>query len=93
MNSLIQCKTTILPLLIAGALSCFGFLSKAEAVLPPPDGGYREGNTAEGQDALLSLTSGTYNTAVGFFSLQAVTEGNFNTAVGTGSALSQYRAT
>jgi len=27
MNSMIQCKPTILPLLIAGALACFGLLS------------------------------------------------------------------
>jgi len=37
----------------------------AEAVIPPPDGAYPEGNTAERQNALLSLTTGTYNTAVG----------------------------
>ena len=40
MNRLIQCKTTILPLLIAGVLACFGLLPKAEAVVPAPDGGY-----------------------------------------------------
>jgi len=33
-------------------------LPKARAVVPPPDGGYPGGNTAEGQNALLSLTSG-----------------------------------
>jgi hypothetical protein len=50
-------------------LTCVGFFPKAQAINPPPDGGYPGGNTAEGQSALLSLTSGTYNTAVGFFSL------------------------
>ena len=40
MNPLIQCKTTILPLLIAGVLACFGLLQVAQAVDPPPDGGY-----------------------------------------------------
>jgi Chaperone of endosialidase len=82
MNRLIQCKTTILPLLIAGVLACFGLLPKAEAVVPAPDGGYPGGNTAEGQAALFSLTTGTYNTAVGLFSLRALTTGNFNTAIG-----------
>jgi len=37
----------------------------AQAVSPPPDGGYPGGNTAEGQGALLSLTDGAFNTAVG----------------------------
>ena len=58
-----------------------------QAVSPPPDGGYPGGNTAEGQNALLSLTSGTYNTAVGLFSLRTLTDGRFNTAVGAGALL------
>ena len=57
-----------------------------QAVSPPPDGGYPGGNTAEGQNALLSLT-GTYNTAVGLFSLRTLTEGRFNTAVGAAAFL------
>ena len=32
------------------------------AVVPPPDGGYPNQNTAEGDSALFSLTSGTDNT-------------------------------
>jgi len=40
---------------------------------------------AEGQSALLSLTSGTYNTAVGLFSLITDAEGGFNTAIGAGA--------
>src|SRR5438874_11848873 len=59
----------------------------AQAISPPPDGGYLGGNTAEGQNALLSLTTGTYNTAVGLFSLRTNTEGNFNTAIGAGTLL------
>jgi Chaperone of endosialidase len=42
---------------------------------------------AEGQSALLSLTSGTYNTAVGLFSLITDAEGGFNTAIGAGALL------
>ena len=61
---------------------CIGLLPKAQAVSPPPDGGYPGGNTAEGQDALFSLTTGTYNTAVGSFSLSATTIGDFSTATG-----------
>jgi Chaperone of endosialidase len=85
MNPLIQCKTTILPLLIASALACFALLPKVEAVVPPPDGGYPGGNTAEGQDALLSLTTGGYNTAVGFLSLSTDTTSGSNTAIGAGA--------
>jgi len=60
-------------------------LPVAQAVNPPPDGGYAGGNTAEGQAALLNLTSGTFNTAVGLFSLRSNTENTFNTAVGAGA--------
>jgi hypothetical protein len=50
---------------ILSVLTSFVVLPQTQAVSPPPDGGYPNGNTAEGQSALLSLTSGTYNTAVG----------------------------
>jgi hypothetical protein len=60
---------------------------KAQAVVPPPDGGYPGGNTAEGASALFSLTTGSYNTAVGFFSLRSNTIGSFNTATGAGALL------
>ena len=85
MNRLIQCKTTILPLLIAGVLACFGLLSKAAAVVPAPDGGYPGGNTAEGQNALLSRTTGGFNAAIGWLSLRGLTTGSFNTGVGAGT--------
>jgi Chaperone of endosialidase len=84
MNPLIQLKTTPL-LLITLALLCFGLLSTTQAVVPAPDGGYPGGNTAEGQNSLFSLTSGTFNTAVGFLSLKANTEGSFCTGVGAGT--------
>jgi hypothetical protein len=64
---------------------CIGFLSRAQAVVPPPDGGYPGGDTAEGQSALLSLTTGGFNTAVGFSSLRSDTDGAFNTAIGAGT--------
>jgi trimeric autotransporter adhesin len=85
MNPLIQCKTTILPLLIAGVLAGFGLLPKADAVVPAPDGGYPNFTTAAGDHALQALTSGVGNTAIGTFSLFSVTTGSFNTAVGAGA--------
>jgi Chaperone of endosialidase len=59
----------------------------SQAVLPPPDGGYPGFNTAEGQNALFSLTTGSANTAVGWFSLFSDTDGSFNTATGAGALL------
>jgi trimeric autotransporter adhesin len=59
----------------------------AHAVSPPPDGGYPGGNTAEGQSALFSLTTGGFNTAVGFLSLRSNTTGSFSTAIGAGALL------
>jgi hypothetical protein len=72
---------------IFSALGSFALLPMVQAVVPPPDGGYPGGNTAEGQNALLSLTTGTFNTAIGLFSLLSNTEGNFNTAIGAGALL------
>jgi Chaperone of endosialidase len=69
------------------ALACFALLPTAQAVVPAPDGGYPGGNTAEGQKALLSLSTGGYNTAVGFLSLLSDTTGTFNTALGAGALL------
>src|SRR6266545_2237748 len=54
----------------------------AEAVVPAPDGGYPGFNTAEGQNALFSLTTGVWNTTVGAYSLFSDTTGNGNTAIG-----------
>jgi hypothetical protein len=87
MNMKAQNLIIIPVLIICLALLCAMAAPKAFAVVPAPDGGYPGGNTAEGQNALLSLTSGTYNTAVGVFSLRSNAEGNFNTAIGAGTLL------
>jgi hypothetical protein len=83
----IKLKTKTPSLLIAAglALACLVLLPKAQAVVPAPDGGYPGGNTAEGQNALFSLTTGGYNTALGYFSLRSNTSGSFNTGVGAGT--------
>src|SRR6266542_4160189 len=73
--------------LIALLFACFVFSQSAQSVVPAPDGGYPGGNTAEGQSALFSLTSGGFNTGVGFLSLRSNTTGNFNTATGAGTLL------
>jgi hypothetical protein len=52
---------TLVPLVLAWiALSPL-----ARAVDPPPDGGYPNFNTAEGEDTLFSLTTGNNNTGIG----------------------------
>ena len=70
------------------ALICCPLSPLAQALVPPPDGGYPGGNTAEGQSALFSLTTGTFNTGVGFLSLESNGEASLNTALGAGSLLS-----
>ena len=67
MNPLIQLKKAIQLFLVAVAF--FGVSRTAQAVSPPPDGGYPGQNTAEGDNALFHLTSGTDNTAIGFEAL------------------------
>ncbi len=71
-------------LVIALVLACLALspTRKAFGVSPPPDGGYPNQNTAEGEDALFSLTTGLNNTALGFNALFSNTAGNENTAVG-----------
>lgn len=83
-------KTAIPLFLIVFSLTCFAFLSKSQAVVPPPDGGYAGGNTAEGHLALASLdtSAGLYNTAVGVYSLLSITNGALCTAVGAGTLFS-----
>ena len=83
MNPLIQLTKAIPVSLVA--LICIGLSPTSRAVTPPPDGGYPGFTTAEGQNALLSLTTGSANTAVGWLSLKSNTDGSFNTAVGAGT--------
>ena len=82
MNPLAQPKnTTILPLLIALTLGCFGLSPQARAVC-------QEGcNTTTaatflGEDALVN-NSGTSNTAIGCVALTSNTSGAANTALGS----------
>src|SRR5437763_7183522 len=67
--------------------ACALAVTTARAVDPPPDGGYPNYNTAEGDDALFSLTTGFDNTAIGFEALFSNTS-NFNTATGAFALLS-----
>ena len=82
----------IFKLFLAFTLICIAVSPRAQAVSPAPDGGYPGGNTAEGQNALFSLTTGGFNTAVGFLSLRSDTTGQLNTAIGAGALLANNGA-
>ena len=75
-------------LLIGLALAWFALSPTAQAVTPPPDGGYPGLNTAEGDFALNSLTTGGNNTANGNSALFSVTTGGNNTATGANALFS-----
>ena len=83
MNSFMHVKRAASVFLVGWL--CFGLLPTVQAI--SPDGCLPGGNTAEGCNALLSLTTGTFNTAVGFDSLLSNTDANFNTGVGAGTLL------
>jgi hypothetical protein len=91
MSPLIQFKKiTILLFLITLTVACFGLSPGAQALHPPPDGGYAGHNTAEGDGALQSITpgargSGFDNTALGYHTLFTDTTGSGNTATGSGA--------
>src|SRR5215211_2847313 len=78
-------KTPIRLFGIFFTLLCLAVLPNAQAVVPPPDGGYPNFNTAEGQNALFSLSTGVANSAVGWYSLFSNTDGSFNTGLGAGT--------
>jgi hypothetical protein len=74
-------------LLIPLMLVCLA-LSQVQAAVDTPDPGpLPPGNTADGQGALQSLTTGRFNSAFGFFSLLVNTDASFNTGLGAGALL------
>src|SRR5262249_13361019 len=75
-------------LFLALVLWFLALLPRSRAVTPAPDGGYARNTTAEGQDALFSLTTGVRNTGSGFQALFNNTTGSFNTASGASALFS-----
>ena len=69
------------------AFALFALTPASRAVDPPPCCGYPGDNTAVGEDALFSLTTGVENVALGYHALHNTTTGLNNTATGH-SALS-----
>ena len=79
----VDCSPLRCGFLLLIVLACFALLPpKAFGVLPAPDGGYANDNTAEGTNALFSLTTGANNTAIGTKALFGNTTGRQNTATG-----------
>jgi hypothetical protein len=78
---------TIILAITLSSVAWFAPLPGAQAVSPAPDGCYPNFTTAEGCDALNSLTTGFGNTAIGWRSLFSDTDGSFNTAVGAGALI------
>jgi hypothetical protein len=73
---------------VLSALVCFGLCQQLQSATDTPDpGGKPISNTADGQAALFSITTGLYNSAFGFDSLLSNSTGNFNTGVGAGTLL------
>jgi hypothetical protein len=73
---------------VLSALVCFGLCQQVQSATDTPDpGSVPLSNTADGQNALLSITTGIYNSAFGFDSLLSLTDGPFNTGLGAGTLL------
>jgi hypothetical protein len=69
-------------LLVVVSLAWLPICPLVQAVDPPPVGGYPNDNTAEGDNALFSLTTGKQNTAIGYQALVSNSSGSLNTATG-----------
>jgi hypothetical protein len=74
------------PALALFAFACFALSPQARATCQ--DACLTNNNTVQGDDALISLTTGTDNTANGAGALFSNTEGNYNTANGFHALLS-----
>ena len=69
----------LIPLVLACA--CFALAPQLRAVCQ--DACLTNDNTVQGDDALISLTTGIDNTAVGFNAIKSTTTGQANTAIGS----------
>ncbi len=74
--------------MVLSAVVCFGLCQQVQSATDTPDpGSISAGNTADGQLALLSLTTGIYNSAFGFYAALSISDQSFDTAVGAGALL------
>src|SRR5436853_5162675 len=90
MKNLMKNRSLAILTTVLSVVTWFTFLPQTQATpdaLPPPpsDGCYPGFTTAEGCNALKSLTSGAGNTGVGWYSLYSDTTHSYNTGVGAGA--------
>ena len=71
------------------AVVCFGLCQQVQSATdtPDPGGSLPTTNTADGENALHSLTTGFYNSAFGFDAVLSITDQSFDTGVGAGALL------
>ncbi|MGB9475232.1 MAG: tail fiber domain-containing protein [Candidatus Udaeobacter sp.] len=73
---------------VLSALVCFGLCQQVQSATDTPDpGSVPLSNTADGQLALASITTGIYNSAFGFYAALSLSDASFDTAVGAGALL------
>ena len=74
---------------VLSALVCSGLCPQVQSATdtPDPGGSLHTSNTADGQGALGSLTTGLYNSAFGFLSVLSLSDANFDTGIGAGALL------
>src|SRR2546429_2737622 len=73
---------------VLSALVCFGLCQQVQSATDTPDpGSVPTSNTADGQGALGSLTTGLYNSAFGFLSVLSLSDASFDTGMGAGALL------
>src|SRR5437016_14340004 len=76
-------RNTILIAIVSG-LACFALCQQVQSATDTPDPGSKPvSNTADGQNALLSISSGIHNAAFGVDALLSNTDASFNRAVGS----------
>jgi hypothetical protein len=86
-NSMMKSRKIIFTMVLS-AVVCFGLCQQVQSATDTPDpGSISAGNTADGQLALLSLTTGIYNSAFGFYAALSISDQSFDTAVGAGALL------
>jgi Chaperone of endosialidase len=76
-------NTILIPIL--SALACFALCQQMQSAIQ--DDPVPVTNTADGQNALLSITSGLYNSAFGFDALLVLSDASFDTGFGAGALL------
>jgi len=86
-NEVMKNRNIILTTILS-AFVCFALCQKVQSATDTPDPGpLAVSNTADGQLALASLTTGIYNAAFGTYSLLSLTDGKFCTGVGGATLL------